>query len=238
MTRMLVSVRGVDEALSAASAGADFIDLKEPRAGALGGLPLVAIRAVVTALRDAGAVQPISATVGDWGMAERAAIVERVHAVASCGVDYVKVGITREAGARDLLCALAACGHAVVPVFIADEGVDEQLLSLACALPFPALMLDTADKQAGSLFDCMGDEALRRFVDRVRRAGRLVGLAGALRMEHLPRVLRLAPDFAGFRSAVCSGARTADLVPAKVRALGRSLRTAAIELSPLPLGEG
>ena len=39
MTRLLVSVRSVDEALVAAAGGADFIDLKEPSQGALGGLP-------------------------------------------------------------------------------------------------------------------------------------------------------------------------------------------------------
>nr|WP_231497814.1 (5-formylfuran-3-yl)methyl phosphate synthase [Methylibium sp. T29-B] len=34
--RLLVSVRNVEEALAAAAAGVDFIDLKEPSAGALG----------------------------------------------------------------------------------------------------------------------------------------------------------------------------------------------------------
>jgi hypothetical protein len=38
MMKMLVSVRDIDEALAAAQAGADFIDLKDPAAGALGGL--------------------------------------------------------------------------------------------------------------------------------------------------------------------------------------------------------
>ena len=51
--RMLVSVRDVQEALAAADGGADFIDLKEPREGALGGLPLNTIREVVCALRHA-----------------------------------------------------------------------------------------------------------------------------------------------------------------------------------------
>jgi uncharacterized protein (UPF0264 family) len=228
MTQLLVSVRNVDEALSAAAAGADFIDLKEPRAGALGALPLDTIGAVVAALRDAGATQPVSATIGDWSMAQRDAIVAQVRAVADCGVDYVKVGIDHDAGASALLCALATCGRPVVPVFIADRGVDAGLLALACALPFPALMLDTADKLAGSLFDCMSDAALRRFIDKSRQACRLAGLAGALRLEHLPRLLRLAPDFAGFRSAVCGGARTSDLVPAKVRALSAQLHERAI----------
>ena len=36
MPRLLVSVRSVHEALSAAEAGAHFIDLKDPASGALG----------------------------------------------------------------------------------------------------------------------------------------------------------------------------------------------------------
>ncbi len=51
--RLLVSVRSVDEARLAAAAGADFIDLKEPSAGALGALPLATVRAVVGVARSA-----------------------------------------------------------------------------------------------------------------------------------------------------------------------------------------
>ena len=49
--RMLVSVRDVAEAREAVRAGVDLIDLKEPAAGALGGLALPVIREVVAALR-------------------------------------------------------------------------------------------------------------------------------------------------------------------------------------------
>ena len=49
--RVLVSVRDTDEALLAARAGVSFIDLKEPSHGALGGLPVETIAAVVQALR-------------------------------------------------------------------------------------------------------------------------------------------------------------------------------------------
>ena len=51
MMRLLVSVRSVEEALLAAQGGADFIDLKEPNDGALGGLPVETIAAVIMALR-------------------------------------------------------------------------------------------------------------------------------------------------------------------------------------------
>ena len=65
--KILVSVRSVEEALLAASSGVDFIDLKEPSGGALGGLPTPTIRAIVEALRQQGRGLPVSATIGANG---------------------------------------------------------------------------------------------------------------------------------------------------------------------------
>lgn len=220
--RLLVSVRSVDEALLAAQGGADFIDLKEPGQGALGGLPTATIRAIVGALRGQGSVLPISATIGDVAMSALAEIQARVQAVGACGVDYVKVGVEREPQAAAVLDGLDRCGHPVVPVFIADRGIDFALLD--AALGFPAVMADTADKRSGSLFDAVPPADLRRFVARARGAGALVGLAGALRLTHLPALAELAPDFAGFRSAVCAGDRGSPLEGALLRDLAARVK--------------
>ena len=217
--RLLVSVRSVDEALLAADGGADFIDLKEPSAGALGGLPLKTIRAIVAALRAQGRGLPVSATIGDLGLHDPAAVLAHVAEVGACGVDYVKVGIPREPGAAEVLAALARVPHAVVPVFIADRGLDPALIERACDLRFPGVMADTADKRAGSLFDAVTLSDLCGFVAQVRAAGALVGLAGALRLHHVPALQKLAPDFAGFRTAVCGADRSAALEPALLAAL-------------------
>ncbi len=225
--RMLVSVRSVEEALLAAAGGADFIDLKEPSAGALGGLPVATIRAIVCALRERGIGLPVSATIGDLTMGDVASILACVDAVGACGVDYVKVGITPGEGAAAVLAALAARPHRIVPVFIADQGLDVALLDQACALRFPALMADTADKLAGSLFDAVSMPELHGFVTRVRRSGALVGLAGALRLHHLPALGQLGPDFAGFRTAVCGADRRAALDPARLRGLAARMRELA-----------
>ena len=235
MTRVLVSVRSVEEALIAAHGGADFIDLKEPGQGALGGLPPATIRAIVAALRDAGSTLPVSATIGDWPMRALAAIRERVQAVGECGVDYVKVGILNDDGAHEVLTCLARCGHAVVPVFVADHGIAEALVVQALELGFAGVMADTADKHAGSLFDLVEPGALRRFVAGAREAGVMVGLAGALRSADLPRLAELVPDFAGFRSAVCAGDRSGALDPARLRALVQALRAASQASEPAQL---
>ena len=228
MIRLLASVRDEAEALAAAAAGADFIDLKEPHAGALGALPVARIRAIVAALRHAHPGLPISATIGDHSADEAARIDALVAAVGGCGVDYVKVGVVGgDVEARSaLLQRLAAAPAAVVPVFIADRGLDFAAVEDACRLPFPALMADTEDKRAGSLFDCASVADLARFVGLARRAAKLVGLSGALREHHLPGLAALAPDFAGFRGALCDGTRTAALDPAKLGLLRDALHAA------------
>ena len=230
MTRMLVSVRSVDEALIAARGGADFIDLKEPSDGALGGLPVATISAIVAALRAHGSGLPVSATIGDLPMHALDRIRAQVDAVGACGVDYVKVGIERGPEAFAVLDSLAACDWPVVPVFIADNGLDAALIAHACALDFPGIMVDTADKLAGSLFDAVPMADLRTFVAKVRASGRMAGAAGALRVAHIPLLQALAPDFAGFRSAVCVADRKTALCPERLAALAALLHgEAALE---------
>jgi uncharacterized protein (UPF0264 family) len=221
--KLLVSVRDVDEALAAASAGADLVDLKEPRKGALGGLPPEHIGLIVASLREAGWAGPISATIGDWSMDDPHGIVDRVTAVGERGVTYVKVGVEPAATTPVVLDVLASCGHAVVPVFIADRGLDLRLVERTLARGFPAVMVDTADKRAGSLFDLARPAELRAFIDQARAAGAMVGLAGALQRQHLAALQALAPDFAGFRSAVCGASRESTFEPARLQALRAAL---------------
>lgn len=231
MTRLLVSVRSVDEALAVAAGGADFIDLKEPGQGALGGLPVATIGAIVAALRAQGAALPVSATIGDVPMHELETILERVEVVGACGVDYVKVGIERAPGAGAVLRALAACGRPLVPVFIADRGLDEHAVVLALTLRFPGVMVDTADKHAGSLFDLLPLSAIERFVSMAREAGVMVGIAGAMRRADAGRIVSLAPDFAGFRSAVCRGERSDALDAQCLHQLVEAMRDAQASFS-------
>jgi uncharacterized protein (UPF0264 family) len=216
--KLLVSVQNVDEALAAAQAGADFIDLKDPAAGALGGLAVSRIVPIVAVLRARHPSLPISATIGDLAPSQIDEALRRVAEVAACGVDYVKVGVAP--GGEALLTALADCEAQVVPVLLADAGVHMALVDAALARgAFPALMLDTADKHAGSLIDRLKPAALFAFVAAARRHGCLSGLAGALRGVDVPALREIAPGFAGFRSAVCAGARDGVLDPVRVRAL-------------------
>jgi uncharacterized protein (UPF0264 family) len=229
--RLLVSVRSADEALVAARGGVDFIDAKEPSRGALGDLPIADVRAIVERLRDADLQQAVSATIGDLPMHALDEMVDRVHAVAACGVDYVKVGIESSPASFGVLDALARCAAPLIPVFIADRGLDPELTAHALTLNFAGVMADTADKRTGSLFDAVTRVTLARFVAQARAARVMVGLAGALRLVHAHALAELAPDFAGFRSAVCAGDRSGALDPARVRELAAAMRLAQLALA-------
>jgi uncharacterized protein (UPF0264 family) len=237
MVRLLVSVRDVEEALVAAEAGADFIDLKEPADGALGALPPTRIARIVSVLRQRYPGVRISATTGDLPASEAREILSRVRRVACCGVDYVKVGLwpapSGPAGVHGLLDVLAMAGPGIVPVLLADDGLDQVLVRRALARgTFPALMIDTADKRRGSLLQRVSLATLAEFIAEVRASGTLAGLAGSLRADDAPALLALAPDFAGFRGAVTRGERAGALDARLVRGLRR--RFAARTRAPLP----
>jgi len=219
VTGLLASVTSAAEARAVHAAGADVIDLKDPRRGALGALPAAVIGTIVAAL-DGRCV--LSATIGDD--AECADVRERVQRTAALGVDFVKVGLggaRREQ--RSLLAVLgteAARGTALVAVLFADRERDATLVARCADAGLRGVMLDTADKRAGGLRRLWSDVQLGAFVAAARRARLLVGLAGSLGIDDVDPLLALAPDYLGFRGALCrAGERRAGIDPGALRAL-------------------
>jgi (5-formylfuran-3-yl)methyl phosphate synthase len=215
MTLLLASVTGPDEAAVALAHGADIIDLKDASRGALGALDRDVLRATVAAV---GGRCPVSAVTGDLPM-EPDVIAAAVARTAETKVDYVKVGLFAGQRRQDCIRALAPLAQAtkIVGVMFADRGADNDLIKLMAESGFAGAMLDTADKSAGRLIDCMDVAALRVFVGACREHGLLAGLAGSLEAPDVPRLLLLEPDYLGFRGALCVGRdRTARIDPAAI----------------------
>lgn len=220
MTLFLASVRDEAEAEIALLARADIIDLKEPANGALGALDRDTIRSAVTSVAGRA---PVSATIGDLPMQPemiRDAALDR----AACGVDYVKFGLFPEGDARRCLDALRAVAQSVplIVVQFADRLPDFDAVTAAAAMGACGVMLDTADKHAGSLIAHLNLREIARFLTHAKARGLTVGLAGSLAAADVPELLALAPDLLGFRSALCHGSRSASLDPvacAAIRAL-------------------
>lgn len=219
MTGLLASVRNVDEACIACAGGADIVDLKDPARGALGAVAPSVLRAVCRRLRGRCL---LSATAGDVPMAVEP-LRRALERTAGGGVDLVKIGLPRLDRHRDCLRALHAAARAgvrVVAVLFAEQTPPLWLVDELAAAGCHGVMLDTADKNAGGLLRHRTPAQLDAFLLRARRHGLLNALAGSLAPGDIAALLPLAPDYLGFRGALCErGARTAALSPQAVRRL-------------------
>lgn len=210
MTLMLASVTNSAEADVALAGGADIIDLKDPAKGALGALDPLLAGAIVTHL--AGRAQT-SAVTGDLPM-HPAVLVAAGEAMAATGVDFVKLGLFPGPETAACIAALAPLAQkaALVGVLFADLALDLDLVAHMAQAGFKGAMLDTARKGEGRLLDHIDMARLAGFVVLCRKHDLLVGLAGSLEAPDVPRLLAIAPDYLGFRGALCQGrARQAGL---------------------------
>ncbi|OQM75017.1 (5-formylfuran-3-yl)methyl phosphate synthase [Manganibacter manganicus] len=221
MTKMLASVTGPQEAQIALSEGVDIIDLKDPKAGALGAATILAITETVMLIAGR---RPVSAVCGDLPMEPRT-IRAKVEEIAATGVDYVKIGFFPSQAAADCARALKPlAGKAkLIAVLFADLDPDLSLLPVFAESGFGGVMLDTAKKGQGRLLDHMPLVDIDAFVRRAREAGLEVGLAGSLEAPDVPRLLTFGPDFLGFRGALCDASVRTDAISAEAVAQIRDL---------------
>lgn len=215
----LASVASEAEALTCASLGADIIDAKNPSQGALGALPLETVRRIRTAVP---AHVPVSATIGD--PSDNADdVVEAVERMAATGVDIVKIGFRARAVSHAIvrrLGALMGKDVRLVAVLIADDGVDLGLVTSLAKAGFSGVMLDTEDKNRGALPDLVAPQVLADFVTAAHGASMFAGLAGSLKVTHIPDLLSFRPDVLGFRGGLCrAGERVGEIDADAVRAV-------------------
>ncbi|RUU28632.1 (5-formylfuran-3-yl)methyl phosphate synthase [Mesorhizobium sp. M6A.T.Ce.TU.016.01.1.1] len=213
MTRMLASVTGVDEAEIALSGRVDIIDLKDPKAGALGAVPTEIIGQATSFIAGRA---PVSAVCGDLPM-EPETIRAKAEEIAATGVDYVKIGFFPSANAAACAEALAplAARTKLIAVLFADLAPDFELLPIFAKHRFHGALVDTANKADGRLLDHLPPERIPGFIDRAKSLGLMVGLSGSLEAPDIPRLLPFAPDFLGFRGALCGDAGRAGSISAE-----------------------
>jgi (5-formylfuran-3-yl)methyl phosphate synthase len=219
---LLASVTDESEALNCVLLGADVIDAKNPATGPLGALPAERVRAIRAALP---ALVPVSATIGDPSD-DPARVAQSVRLTAATGVDFVKIGFWPGAAFAETVSQLGRLSlkrARLVAVLLADRGIDLKLIEPLADAGFAGVMLDTYDKRSGALPDIVAPTVLLDFVGAVRSVGMFAGLAGSLRVEHVPFLLTLGPDVLGFRGGLCrEGARTAAIDASAMRAVRRA----------------
>jgi (5-formylfuran-3-yl)methyl phosphate synthase len=227
--QLLVSVADAVEARHAVDGGADLIDAKDPRTGALGAVSvdtlrqihaMVAGRRLVTAaLGDADDEETIERAAFDYG---------------TLGVGFVKLGfagITDRSRVERLIIAalrgvratgLEHCG--VVAVGYADTGgvtsvEPTALVHIGARTGAKGVLLDTADKDGPGLRALVSPAALASWIALARGARLLVAVAGKLGGDDLPLMRLAGADIVGVRGAACEGGRSGRVVAEKVKGL-------------------
>ena len=212
--KLLISAINEIEAAEAIAGGADIIDVKNPKEGALGAnFPWVIkrIREVTSANVE------VSCTLGELPNLPGAASLAALGA-ATTGVNYIKAGlcglktpeeafylmqnVVKAAKEFNLSIKVVATGYADAE----RAGAINPLLvpEIAHKAQADIAMLDTVVKDGKGLFAFLTMTQLRSFVDAAHNYGLKVALAGALKKEDLPAVYALGADVAGLRGAACT----------------------------------
>lgn len=202
MTGLLASVNSLEEAIIALENQVDIIDLKQPEKGALGALDIQSISQIVEYVNHR---TPVSATIGDLPM-DVDNILQAVKKTAQTNVDYIKIGFFPSGIWNETINALSTLIDSkvkLIAVLFADHQPDFRIISSLKKSGFTGVMLDTANKKTGSLTQVLTEEKISEFVAIAKNQNLLCGLAGSLRANDIPRLLTHAPDYLGFRGAIC-----------------------------------
>ncbi len=215
--KLLISPMDKEEALEAIKGGADIIDIKNPKEGSLGASYPWIVEEIKNLCKD----RETSATLGDikkgFGLVSLGA-----YALASIGVDYIKVGflmdnfneaiklaqtvkksIKYSKNSQKSKLILAGYGdyrtiNSISPLKLVDvaemSGAD-------------GVMVDTYQKSGKTLLDYMNYDEIKEFIEKAKENGLIVALAGSLGREEILKLRELKPDVFGVRGAVCIGGR-------------------------------
>jgi (5-formylfuran-3-yl)methyl phosphate synthase len=221
--KLLVSVRDATEACDAVAGGADWIDLKEPLAGALGAVSAHVAQTVVGMI---GKERPISAALGELSTWKETFSGELLSIPE---ISVVKLGLAQcgrlpvwQSQWHDAFETCSHHGKSLAAVVYADWcEVDaprpEAVLECACRAGGKYLLIDTFHKQDLSSIEILGRVFLSRLLHQARLRGLTTVLAGRLRVNDLPYLADLPVDVVAIRSAACGGQRTSQLDAAMVR---------------------
>ena len=227
--RLLVSVRSPDEVAASLEGGADIIDAKEPKLGALGPVAADVLTAIdvrvpldlplSVALGDAASARSVDAAIAGLPLQPRARL-------------YLKLAFTADGGEPEVALLLraatrAAARHPAAPRIIAvvyadgegGEPAAHRIRRAARRAGVAGILVDTVGKNGRTLLDWWSVERVRGWVHSVRADGLEVALAGSLGASELSRIADLGPDVVGVRGAACAGGRGGSVTAARVRAL-------------------
>jgi (5-formylfuran-3-yl)methyl phosphate synthase len=229
------------EAAEAIAGGADIIDVKNPKEGALGAnYPWVIKRIKEITPKHL----EVSCTLGEVGNLPGSTSLAALGA-ASLGVDYIKVGLYGIKTPKEAVFLLQNVSRAAkecnpkIKIAMAGYADAEKICSInpllipeiANKAQVDVAMLDTSVKDGKNLFDYITMKQLKKFVDSAHGFGLKAALAGSIKKQDLPVVYGLGADIAGLRGAACTNSNrvTGQITRKLVSELVETIRQAEMQ---------
>lgn len=211
--KLLVSVRDAAEAVVAAGAGVDLLDVKEPDAGPLGCAGAAAIAEIASVAASSGV--PLSAALGElreWTGSTPLSLPSDLM--------FAKVGLSGLQGEADWPSRwrlmrdqweqhngrrISWIAVAYADAEFADAPPLACVLREAIAAQCAGLLIDTWGKAGGTLWEHLSTQEMEQALATARDAGLLTAVAGRVALADLHRVAGLGAEVVAVRSAVCAG---------------------------------
>ena len=199
-TKILTSIKSLDEVSLVLKKGVDIIDFKDPSHGALGEIPTNKISFF---LKSIPSNQLTSATIGDINDIQT--IKKKVLNLSKTDVDFIKIGFFFDNDKIKNLENLKnlAKNKKIIAVLFADNKPSVKIIKEIKQAKFDGILIDTKNKKNGNLLNYLNLKKLENFVKISKKENLSIGLAGSLNVKDINPLLKLEPDYLGFRGALC-----------------------------------
>ena len=216
MQKLLVSVRGKNEALIAVKAGAHIVDVEYPGSALGTPYPLN----ILTVRRNIPSEVEVSTNIGEEQHSYSSAC-QAALGVAVAGADIIKTGLAKMSYStaaklgRDLVRTVKyrrfGLNKKVIPVIFADPDMVKKYLNpieygpkLAKRIHADGILIDTFDKTRGfGLWDYVLLEDIRLFAQHCHNAGLEAWIAGSIKLEQMQYYWDTGVDVICVRGAAC-----------------------------------
>ncbi len=216
--KLLVSIRGPNEAMAAVHGGALIADVEYP-VSALGTSYPLNIQAVKEKILSSGQRDVLVSTNIGEVQSVRASACQAALGVATAGADLIKFGL-----AELPLEAAAYLGETIVrtvrkwfpekklfPAVFIDSDLRRYFdplrdgLALVNAIQADGLLIDTYNKLSGEgLLDLCSIGELERLARELGNAGKEAWFAGSITLDELPKFWKLGANVVCVRGAACA----------------------------------
>ena len=200
-TKILTSIKSLTEINLVLKKGVDIIDFKDPTKGSLGALTMKKINFF---LKSIPPMQLTSATIGD--IEDIKEIKKKAIMLSKTNIDFIKIGFFfNEKNIKSLIdLKKTVKKKKIIAVLFADNEPNLNLIKKIKKLKFDGILIDTKNKKNGNLRNYFSTKKIKNFINVSKKENLSIGLAGSLNIKDINPLIKLKPDYLGFRGAICN----------------------------------